>query len=451
MSSRLLLLIALTPWLASAQLVLSVFDKGVEKAVSGLFDIGSVEVGESIDSRFRIRNAGQASVTLQSVIASGTGFRATNLPAIPYIVAPGTNVDFTVRFSPANFGSYSASLAINSSSILLRGVALAGVLVSVNGTQLASGAAVDFGLVERGQSSLQRFTLKNSTSVAVVVTSIAVSGAAYRMPTAASGQTQLAVNAEIGFDVAFEPKAAGIALGLLTIDGRSYSLTGSGKEPPFPRPAVVLESGALTSGKQGRLSVRFAGSSRAAGTGVLRIELQPVPGTVDNDAALQFLSNSSRTIPFQVVEGSNEAAFGSSSQIVFQTGTTAGTLVFTAEVGGFREQLTTVVPPSAVSIETATAVRSGSMLDVQVAGWDNTRSVGQMTFTFYNTSGQPLGSPIKADAVSDFRKYFEGSKLGGLFALKASFPVTGNIGDIAGVEVQMQNSSGTVVTQRLKF
>ena len=448
---RLLLPLLLAPWIAKAQLVLNVVDKGAEKAVSGLYDVGSAEVGENIDTKFRIRNAGTASVNLQTLLVSGAGFRATGYPAIPYLVAPGTNVDFTVRFTPANYGSYSASLAINGSSVLLRGVGLAGVLVSAAGAQLASGASVDFGLVERGLSSTQQFSLKNSTGVAVVVTSIAVSGAAFRIPAGAPPRTQLAPGAELTFDVVYEPKASGIAQGTLAIDGRTYLLTGSGKEPPFLRPSVVLESGALTSGKQGKVSVKLPGISRASGAGVLRIEVQPANGGTDNDRAIQFLSTSSRSIPFQVNEGSTEAVFGSASQVTFQTGTTAGTIVFIAEVGGYREQITTIIPPSAIVVDSASASRNGSALDVQVTGWDNTRTVGQMSFTFYSNSGQVIGAPIRSDAGTEFRKYFDGSTLGGTFGMKASFPVNGNIAEVGGVEVSMQNSSGTVLTQRLKF
>lgn len=452
MSGRTLLLALALPLLASAQLQLNVVENGVERVASGIYEAGSVQVGENLDTKFRIRNTGQASITLQTLIVSGTGFRATGYPALPYIVAPGTNVDFTVRFSPANYGSYSASMNVNTTSILLRATALAGAILSFKGTSLASGSTVDFGLVERGSSSSQRFVLKNTTAVAVVVTSAKVTGAGFSGPVGLSLPMQIAPNAEAAFDVAFEPKESGIAKGVLTVDDRNYQLTASASEPPFPRPAVMIESAALTSGKQGKVSVKLASASRAIGEGKLRIDFQPVGGVTDNDNGIQFVANSSRTISFRVTEGATDALFGDGAQAVFQTGTTAGTLTFVAEVGGYKEQITATVSPGAVQIDSAQANRSGSMLEVTVAGYDNTRTASNMSFTFFNTAGQAIGAgAISVDAAADFRKFFDTSKLGGTFFVKAAFPVAGNINDVAGVEVQMKNSSGTTSTQRLKF
>ena len=48
----------------------------------------------------------------------------------------GLNMDFTVRFAPKDYGSYSANLAVNGLGLLLAGSSTAAPVVSVDGTQL---------------------------------------------------------------------------------------------------------------------------------------------------------------------------------------------------------------------------------------------------------------------------------------------------------------------------
>lgn len=453
---RVALLIFLTPFLALAQLQISLLERGVEKPVPGLLDLGSVQVGEILDTTFRIRNTGKTSITLQTLIVSGTGFRASGYPSLPYIIAPETpgqpmnNVDFTIRFSPSNFGAYSASLSINATSVLLRATSAAGATLSSGGAALVSGGTVDFGAVERGQSSTRKFTLKNPTTSAVAIDAITVSGVGFTGPTGVSAPLQIAGASEISFDVVFRPQASGIAQGALQIDGRSYKLTGSATEPPFPRPSIVLEPGATISAKQGRIAVRFASASRAVGDGKLRIDFEPVRGL--DDASIQFVSNSGRTVPFRVTEGATEAVFGGSSTAVFQTGTTAGKIVITAEVGGYKEQLSFTVDPASVQIDSAKAVRNGAMLEIDVVGYDNTRTMGKLSFAFSNSAGHSIqGSPIRVDSSEAAARYFADSKLGGVFSIHATFPVAGNVTEVAGVEVSIENSSGSTSSQRLRF
>lgn len=453
MTIRAILLSFLAPLLACAQLQVFVLGStGPEQPAPGLLDMGTVQVSELLEQRMRIRNIGQTSITLQSLVLAGSGFKAVNYPSLPYIVAPGTNVDFRVQFAPLNFGSYSASLTINSISILLRATASAGAVLSVNGTAMSSGATVDFGLVERGSSSSRRFVLKNTTNTLVTVNAASVSGAGFKPGGGFVTPIEIAGNGEVGFDIIFSPSSSGIAQGTLQLDARTFRLTGSASEPPFPRPAVVLESNALTSAKQVKAKVSLASVSRAVGDGKLTIEFRPSTGVTDNDAGLQFVSNSSRTLSFHVAEGATEATFGDVTETILQTGTSAGTMVVTAEIGGFREQVTATIAPNAVQIDTAKAVRNGSLLEVQIVGYDNTRSMGKTTFTFFNTAGQPIApGAIQADSAEAVTRFFSTSKVGGLFSLTAAFPVAGDISQIAGVEVQLQNSAGTASTQRLRF
>jgi hypothetical protein len=81
-----------------------------------------------------------------------------------------------------------------------------------------------------------------------------------------------------------------------------------------------------------------------------------------------------------------------------------------------------------------------------MSGYDNTYSVGQLGFLFYDTSGKPMTEkPMSVDAASAFKQlFFTSNQAGGAFSLKASFPVTGKVTDIGSVAFTLTNSAGTI-------
>jgi hypothetical protein len=75
-----------------------------------------------------------------------------------------------------------------------------------------------------------------------------------------------------------------------------------------------------------------------------------------------------------------------------------------------------------------------------------------MTFTFFDQSGATLTpGAITVDGIAAFQQYFYSSDEGGVFALHAFFPVTGNPAQVDSVEVQIVNSVGTARTAKLRF
>jgi hypothetical protein len=185
--------------------------------------------------------------------------------------------------------------------------------------------------------------------------------------------------------------------------------------------------------------------------GRLRLEFQPESGGA-GDPAVMFLATRAQSIPFIIREGESQALFGAEREAVFQTGTTAGALRFLAEAGGYTETYTAAVGASAIRIETARTARVAGGVEVQLTGYDNTRTAGPMRFTFFGPEGAPLaGMPMSVDARVPFRRYFDSTPAGGLFSMKAVFPVTGSVTGIAGVEVEMENAVGVAKTIRLPF
>ena len=110
------------------------------------------------------------------------------------------------------------------------------------------------------------------------------------------------------------------------------------------------------------------------------------------------------------------------------------------------------IAPTAIVIDTATASnqRLGE-LDVEVIGYDNTFSIGKMSFTFLDASGNMIGAPIAADFTSNFQSFFAGQQMGSTFLIRVSFPVTGNQTQVAKVQATLINTAGQAQTGSLTF
>jgi hypothetical protein len=356
-------------------------------------------------------------------------------------------MDFTVRFAPADYGSYSANLTVNGTSVLLTGSSMAAAIVSSGGVRLTSGSTTDMGLAERGTSISKVFRLENTTSERVRVQAASVSGANFRVAQAFALPLELAPNSSLDFEVIFAPAASGVFQGSLTIDSRTYRLTGAANEPAFPKPALVVDLPTATSGQQGRVSVHFGQPSRAIGSGRLKLEFHPAVKLAPDDDAVRFIKGN-RLASFDVTEGATIPL----SEFTFQTGTTAGTIVFTAEVGGWTTTTSVEIAQQPVQLDRVKATKNGSMLEVEMVAYDNTRSVSQLSFTFYSTRGEAMqpGS-IKVDGLSDFRRFFENSVTGGAFTLRAVFPVAGAITEISAVDVGIANAVGSTASGKIQM
>src|SRR5205814_1750436 len=150
--TRTLLLAAFLPLSAFAQLQLFQYDGTTEKAVGQVYDAGTAAVGESSETRFRVHNAGQASLPLTSLSVARAGL-----------------VEFRVVFLPTGPGNYSATLQVNTISVLLRGTASAGAVLSSGQTPLSSGATIDFGKAVTGTTLTQSLTLTNPSSTPITI------------------------------------------------------------------------------------------------------------------------------------------------------------------------------------------------------------------------------------------------------------------------------------------
>jgi hypothetical protein len=87
-------------------------------------------------------------------------------------------------------------------------------------------------------------------------------------------------------------------------------------------------------------------------------------------------------------------------------------------------------------------------VQIQLTGFDNTRSAGQLSFTFYDDQGNMLAPrAVPANARSALAQYFA-ALAGGNFELTAVFPVTGDTSVITDFQGSFTNSAGTSSTAR---
>jgi len=452
MKSRLLLATFFLPLCAMAQIQVFQFNGTTETPVSGLFNVGSATPGDTLNTRFRVRNTGAGPATFQTLSLAGSGFRISSQPSLPYIIAPGSEAEFRVDFAPTSTGTYTAFMLVNTINITLQGNAVPAATLMLEGskTPLAAGAVIDFGPLVRGGSKLQGFMLLNAGSTNMTVTSLAVSGTGFRGPIGLTAPVQLTPGQTASFQVAFEPQTGQPAQGTLTVDNRSFNLTGLGLDPPLPSASITLASTLGASAQQNSVSVSLASVSQVSGSGTLTLQFRPsVPG-VSDDPAVQFLSGPKRNASVTISPGDSGAKFNGQSSIAFQTGSTAGTITFTLTLPSGTQQTSLTIQPSPIHLDTASSVRELGELDVSLTGFDNTYTAAQLSFTFYDAKGavlQPGAIPV--NAATPFQQYFASTQAGGTFALLAKFPVSGDTSQIASVDVQITNTAGVTTVQKI--
>jgi hypothetical protein len=453
MMPRLILTLGLLQLGAWAQLQFFHFDGTTDTPVTGLYDAGTAATCDKLVVRFHVRNVTTQDISVLINVA-GTGFTFAVNGLNPSKIAAQQQLEFDVSFTPATTAAYSATITANSLSASIRATGIAAPCLSFGQTQLSAGAAADFGQVEWGSSLQKTFTLTNPSNTTLTVPVPKLSGPAFQGPSGISAPLQLTAGASTSFQIAFAPQAAGPASGVLSIDQRTFNLKGLATDPPLPKGGIVLSSQAAASGQQIKVSIALASPSKVAGNGTLTLQFQPAPGLTD-DAAVQFLSGAKRSATVTIAAGDSIAKVGGQPDFAFQTGTTSGSILFTLTLPNSSDQLTLPIAPALVNLSTASGVRRIDAMDVNLAGFDNTHSVSQLGFTFYDASGQAIQPGLirtDADAAVKFKNYFTANAaFGGMFTALVTFPVTGDTSKIASVDVQVSNAAGMTTSRRINF
>ena len=427
---------------------------GAETAVSSVFDFGAIDTGETATTRFRLRNISAAAATVNTLTVAGTGFALTGSPALPLSLGAGSALEFAVVFRAAEAGGYSAVLKSDGVTVTLTARAVPHLTYSIDtgaGLEpLSAGMVVDFGEAELGARASRRFTVENRTASEFIVPAIGLDRGDFAFPAPPPGGLLLGPGGIASFDVRFQPSAAGARTGSLQIGPRAYALKGAGRDAPLPKPLLAVDLKQAQSAQQGEIAVKLAEPASRAASGSVTLEFRPSPAGAD-DPAVVFASGL-RSAPFSLAAGDTQARFGDRLAAPFQTGTTAGSLVFTIQFGEFTDRQTVAITPAPVGIQSAVGQRAGATLTLKVTGFDNTRTAGQLAFTFFDRSGNALPpGAVAVDSREAFNRYFQSSPVGGVFLLQAVFPVTGDASVVDSFEAAFTNSAGAAKTARTRF
>ena len=419
---------------------------------------------------FTLTNDGSTALNPQTLISIQTPTNNPNsafsLSTLPSTLAPGNSLSFTVTFAPGTASAFQTNLLVGSSIYPISGNGTSNVLGDISslliqytdstGVRLTAqpATAISFGQVIAGSSSSSSaltFVVSNpqTTISGVSVPSITATGAGFSLSGLPAMPATIQPGGSITFKLLFSPSATGTFNGTLSIGSRQFSLTAQGISSPVPDPSFNIDVQPLISQKQAHLTINLASASSTSTIGVLTMQFTPSVSNASDDPAIQFVATSSRQLQVNVDSGAQTATYNGQSALTFQTGTTAGTVTFTLTFPNkqpYSKSFTIV--PATVAITTGTALRQAPNLVMTLTGYDNTYSVGQLAFKFYDTNGQLLTpSAIGVDASSTFHQYFfNNNQAGGAFTMQASFPVKGDVTKIGSVAVTLTNSAGTATS-----
>ncbi|MGA8029016.1 MAG: choice-of-anchor D domain-containing protein [Bryobacteraceae bacterium] len=444
---------------------------------------GNIPTTGTSSIAFTLTNNGTTVLNPQTLVSlvlpTNNPNSAFGLSVLPDALAASSSTTFTVTFSPGAGGNFDTPLAVGSNTYTLQGFGASSTLGDISslvitytdatGVRLTAQPLTPINFGATGAATLS-FTVTNpqTTIDAVTIPAISVSGAGFTL----SGVPQLPVNVppnqSITFQIVFSESQVGVYSGTLSIGGRSFGLTGIAPQAlgasGSALPGIALYCGAspcsgqtFTSQQQIQLSLQLNAPAPTQSMVTLAVTFNPsVPG-VSDDPAIEIISPiTGRTVEVVMPAGSETGIYNGQSQLTLQTGTTAGTITFTLTYLGQAATLATIaIPPALVQVTSAQAQRESPNLAITVNGYDNTYSVGQLSFTFYDTTGRVIpSSPFQASAVaSDFSQYFFGpNDLGGQFSVQVTFPVlTGDVTDVGSVAVSLTNSVGTTAPATQAF
>ncbi len=439
MTLRAAALALLLPAAAAAGFRISLVEMPDERILTGVVTLAPAEVDSVLPLRFRVRATGTKPEKLERLALSGADFVTLSAPELPITIIPGAYVDLSAEYRPSLPGSSSATLQVNEDTRFLIAVAVAApVLRLADGGPLRSGDRVDFGALELGQRAARRFVVENRGAEPLRISRLELVGAGGFSAVLPAVPLELAGGAAVEFEVVYEPRAEGHHATSVVLNSREYVLEGSATAPPVPAPRLAVDSAVLRSGRQYRVGIKLDSPARWPVSGVLRMEFTGAP-----DPAVRLLAGDGRALGFHVPAGADLALFGTATEAEFQTGTSAGRIRFTVELGPHNEQAVFDIAPEPVGFDTASARRQPAQLDVRFAAFDNTRTASTIAFRFFDAQGRQLGTgPLRVEAAADFRAHFDSSGLGGMFGVRAVFPVRGDAGLIASVEIEVVNSLG---------
>ncbi|MFZ3329303.1 MAG: choice-of-anchor D domain-containing protein, partial [Candidatus Acidiferrales bacterium] len=378
---------------------------------------GNVSVGSSAPQTITLTNAGNATLTVTQLAASGSGYSVSGV-AVPLNIGAGSNASFAATFAPTSAGATSGSISIVSNAPgSPASVALSGT--GVQGQLGAAPSTVNFGSVNVGSNGSQTITLTNSGSASLTISQATASGTGFSISGITTPLT-LGAAQSTSFTAKFAPSAAGSVSGSVSIVNTSpnspitVSLSGSGTATApqltispanvsYGNVAVgssVPQTITLTNSGNGTLTVTQASAS---GTG-FSVGGASWPMTISAGSSGSFsavfapTSAGAATGSISVVSnapGSPAAVALSGTGVQGQLGASPSSVNFgSVNVGSSGSQTVTLTNSGSASLTISQATASGAAFSVSGITTPLTLGAGQ------STSFTAKFSPTSAGSVS---------------------------------------------------
>ena len=420
---------------------------GAETAVGATFNMPPAVVGDASTASFRIRNNGVAAVTISRLSidllpVDGTPtrvFALFNQFYPPRVIAAGGFADFSISFTPPASGSFTSTLWINDLQVKLQAQTRAAPVVEWSDgstwTTLSMAAANNMGSIDRGSALERRLRITPADPAASLSGSSAFS---------------LTAGATAGeYTLQFLSSTAGTFQTTLNLTGLHFTITATANALAAPAPLITPASGNLSSARQVKLAVNLQSPALYDTVGMLTLQFMPLLSTLEDDSAIALLPKLVRQISFRVVKGATAVDFG--EDVYLQTGATAGTISLSAQIGANTARTAYRIEAAPVAVSAAKFSAVTGLAEVLLTALDNTHTVSKVAFTFYLTSGQTAQpGRVESDVSAAFRDFFMASK-GGSFTLRATFPVSGTVSELASVDVALTSTAGTTTVNRVSL
>lgn len=405
--------------------------------------VPDTKVGERFSYIVRVRNNGNATGPVNLISVSGNNFAVTDLPFLPFPLAPNEFLTFTLVFQPTQPGRLAGRLRVGNDLFEIAGNGIGSRLTfsynnGTTATAVQSPGAILFSPLPVGQTSTTRFEIRNEGTAPGVITSLGIADTrgVFRIEQMPPLPASLEPGATLGFNLIYRPSVTGLSTSQLLVDTQVFTLSGFASEPP-PLPGFRFggASGTVEPFQQPGVRLSLLDPYPIPLQGTLTIAIDSESFAVD--PAVLFASGG-RTVGFTIPAGSTEAVFPNGArEIRLQTGTVAGTITITpafATQTGLEltppEQgekvLTLTVPRRAPGlIDLQPAARSADAIVLTVSGFTTTRSLRSVEVQFTPRAGAKVGEtrfPINIEGVA--ASWFRSSTsqaFGGQFTLTLPF------------------------------
>jgi hypothetical protein len=141
----------------------------------------SVEFGEiplgytkSVSVPAMIKNTGNAPLTITAINLSPSDFTLSNVPAVPFDIAPGGDQSLTIVATPTSKGTVNGTMTIRSNATAKPQVTVA--LTATYVMRYAHNQSQSFGLIETGKTVEKCVTLTNTSTQEITVDQAIITG-----------------------------------------------------------------------------------------------------------------------------------------------------------------------------------------------------------------------------------------------------------------------------------